>query len=79
MSSDNAGGGGGGGGTNAVANTGAEQTKTFQRGRDEIEYNEYPDFASNLISDAFIERMVGQFNNEDPCLLYTSPSPRDRG
>lgn len=38
----------------------------FTKGLDTIEYNEYPDFDKNLISDAFIKKMVGQFNNENP-------------
>ena len=56
--------------------TQAEKTETpvteepipsgFTKGLDAIEYNEYPDFDKNLISEAFIQKMVGQFNNENP-------------
>ncbi len=36
------------------------------KGPPTIEYNEYPHFEDNLICDAFVQRLVGHFNNEDP-------------
>jgi len=58
----------------------------FKTGRDTIEYNEYPSFETNLISDAFIQKMVGQFNNEEPESSFdeswtifgkSKPNPKD--
>ena len=70
----------------AVAETlSAANGTNWKKGRDTIEYNEYPDFAQNMISDAFVERMVGHFNNEDPessfegwkIIAKSKPKPKD--
>ena len=57
----------------------------WSTGRDTIEYDEYPDFKENMISEAFIKRMVGHFNNEDPetafegwtVIAQSKPKPKD--
>lgn len=44
--------------------------KKFKFGQDTIKYNEYPPFAENMISSAFVKQLVGAFNNEAPEMSF---------
>ena len=48
------------------APAGKEKSPPYVKGADTIEFNEYPDYSSNLISEAFIKQMVARFNNDEP-------------